>query len=127
MASAEKFATNDLHLFVFQETIESWCKRGHIHGYPECRTLTFNIAAQVLLGFRFHPQEVLELMTSFEMLNDNIFSLPINVPGFGLNKVSFFLECIVLLFKTAKSPSFWKANEKFQCKMVLNISPYIVY
>ena len=68
-------------------SLAQWCQRGFILGYPECRNLTFSIAAHVLLGFRFPEKEQMDLLHIFEEMQANLFSLPVNLPGSGLRRV----------------------------------------
>ncbi len=78
---------------IVQTSLAEWCNRGFLLGYPECRNLTFTIAAKVLLGFELKNGEQMNLLHTFEEMQANLFSLPINLPGSGLRKVR-----IVLIF-----------------------------
>ena len=76
---------------LIKDTLTRWCKLGEILAYPECRNLTFTITARLLLGFSFSEKAHRDLLTTFYELESNLFSLPINFPGSGLNKVGFVL------------------------------------
>uniref|UniRef100_A0A4W3JUS4 Cytochrome P450 26B1 n=1 Tax=Callorhinchus milii TaxID=7868 RepID=A0A4W3JUS4_CALMI len=72
---------------VVAETRRSWiAKGGPISVYPESKRLMFRIAVSVLLGFTPTRQEFNDLFANFEQLADNIFSLPLDVPGSGYRK-----------------------------------------
>ena len=88
---------------VVQETLAGWCRQGNILGYPECRSLTFTITAKILLGFQFSEKARLELLATFYEMENNLFSLPINLPGTGLNKVcSWTKRHVTLLLQIFK-------------------------
>ncbi|XP_023931220.1 cytochrome P450 26A1-like, partial [Lingula anatina] len=90
IAIAKAFQHSALSTYVpeMQETvhnfIRTWCDKGRILGYPECRTLAFSITSKVLLGCDFtQSKDVEEALANFE---DNLFSFPVNIPGSGLHK-----------------------------------------
>lgn len=60
---------------------------GSIAVYSSAKTLTFRIAAQILLGLRLEEKQFKDLAKTFEQLVENLFSLPLNVPFSGLCKV----------------------------------------
>lgn len=60
---------------------------GSIAVYSSAKTLTFRIAAQILLGLRLEEKQFKDLAKTFEQLVENLFSLPLNVPFSGLRKV----------------------------------------
>uniref|UniRef100_A0A4W3K5U9 Cytochrome P450 26B1 n=1 Tax=Callorhinchus milii TaxID=7868 RepID=A0A4W3K5U9_CALMI len=87
---------------VVAETRRSWiAKGGPISVYPESKRLMFRIAVSVLLGFTPTRQEFNDLFANFEQLADNIFSLPLDVPGSGYRKVSFTLFIYFQHFPTS--------------------------
>ena len=55
--------------------------------YAAAKTLTFRIAAGVLLGLRLDEERTAHLARTFETLMDNLFSLPLDTPLSGLRKV----------------------------------------
>lgn len=69
-----------------QEAISEWCKEDSVLAYPECRSLTFRVASKVLCGFDYGREEMQELTTAFQIITENLFSLPFALPGFGLYK-----------------------------------------
>ncbi|XP_020373728.2 cytochrome P450 26B1-like [Rhincodon typus] len=72
---------------VVVETVRNWCAReGPIRVYPESRKLTFRIAVAVLLGSSPAEEKMIDLLTTFEQLTKNIFSLPLDLPGSGYRK-----------------------------------------
>lgn len=71
--------------------LELWCQQGRILGYPQCRNLGFTISSKCLAGFDCDDEMAEDLSTVFENMVKNMFSLPVELPGFGLCKV-FFIE-----------------------------------
>lgn len=68
--------------------LRGWCMQpGSIAVYSSAKTLTFRIAAQILLGLRLEEKQFKDLAKTFEQLVENLFSLPLNVPFSGLRKV----------------------------------------
>ncbi|XP_041370126.1 cytochrome P450 26A1-like [Gigantopelta aegis] len=64
--------------------IGNWCRQGYVFGFPECKSLTFSLASQVLVGFHLTENEHKELVRVFHQYVNCLFSLPVNVPGSGL-------------------------------------------
>lgn len=60
---------------------------GSIAVYSSAKTLTFRIAARILLGLRMEEKQFKNLAKTFEQLVENLFSLPLNIPFSGLRKV----------------------------------------
>ncbi|XP_038649385.1 cytochrome P450 26B1-like [Scyliorhinus canicula] len=72
---------------VVAETVRDWCAReGPVMVYSESKKLTFRIAVSVLLGSLPSKEELTNLFTVFEQLTQNLFSLPLDVPGSGYRK-----------------------------------------
>lgn len=68
--------------------LRGWCMEpGSIAVYSSAKTLTFRIAAQILLGLRLEEKQFKDLAKTFEQLVENLFSLPLNIPFSGLRKV----------------------------------------
>ncbi|NXL92241.1 CP26C protein, partial [Alectura lathami] len=67
--------------------LRGWCMEpGSIAVYSSAKTLTFRIAAQILLGLRLEEKQFKDLIKTFEQLVENLFSLPLNIPFSGLRK-----------------------------------------
>ncbi|XP_065494965.1 cytochrome P450 26C1 [Caloenas nicobarica] len=67
--------------------LQGWCMEpGSIAVYSSAKTLTFRIAAQILLGLRLEEKQFKDLAKTFEQLVENLFSLPLNIPFSGLRK-----------------------------------------
>ncbi|KAK2530502.1 cytochrome P450 26C1 [Columba guinea] len=67
--------------------LQGWCMEpGSIAVYSSAKTLTFRIAAQILLGLRLEEKQFKDLARTFEQLVENLFSLPLNIPFSGLRK-----------------------------------------
>lgn len=68
--------------------LRGWCMEpGSVAVYSSAKTLTFRIAAQILLGLRLEEKQFKNLAKTFEQLVENLFSLPLNIPFSGLRKV----------------------------------------
>uniref|UniRef100_A0A8C9NWL9 Cytochrome P450 family 26 subfamily C member 1 n=1 Tax=Serinus canaria TaxID=9135 RepID=A0A8C9NWL9_SERCA len=67
--------------------LRGWCREpGSIAVYSSAKTLTFRIAARILLGLRLEEKQFKDLAKTFEQLVENLFSLPLNIPFSGLRK-----------------------------------------
>ncbi|XP_065602804.1 cytochrome P450 26C1 [Cyrtonyx montezumae] len=67
--------------------LRGWCMQpGSIDVYSSAKTLTFRIAARILLGLCLEEKQFKDLAKTFEQLVENLFSLPLNVPFSGLRK-----------------------------------------
>ncbi|KFO70979.1 Cytochrome P450 26C1, partial [Cuculus canorus] len=67
--------------------LRGWCMEpGSVAVYSSAKTLTFRIAAQILLGLRLEEKQFKDLAKTFEQLVENLFSLPLNIPFSGLRK-----------------------------------------
>lgn len=66
--------------------LETWCQKGKILGFSECRNLGFDVALQCLAGFDCNAEIASELSDKYEQMVYNMFSLPYNIPGLGLHK-----------------------------------------
>jgi cytochrome P450 len=84
------------YLPAIQETIRDyvrdWCQKGHIHGYPEARSLTFTVAARMLLGFDVADRQKHQMLILFEDMLATLFSMPVPLPGIGLYRVSLIIQ-----------------------------------
>lgn len=81
---------------IINQYIDNWCHEGRILGFTECRGLGFNLALQCLAGFDCNTEIASELSGKYEEMIYNMFSLPYEIPGLGLHKVSTLLLNIVL-------------------------------
>ncbi|ELU07122.1 hypothetical protein CAPTEDRAFT_150007 [Capitella teleta] len=92
MMIAKAFTPDAVATYIpaIQETIRDyigqWCRSGHIHGYPEARSLTFTVAARMLLGFNVHDKQKHQMLILFEDMLATLFSMPVPIPGIGLYK-----------------------------------------
>uniref|UniRef100_A0A8B9FW82 Cytochrome P450 family 26 subfamily C member 1 n=1 Tax=Amazona collaria TaxID=241587 RepID=A0A8B9FW82_9PSIT len=67
--------------------LRGWCMEPRsIAVYSSAKTLTFRIAALILLGLRLEEKQFKDLAKTFEQLVENLFSLPLNIPFSGLRK-----------------------------------------
>ncbi|KAL8187139.1 UNVERIFIED_CONTAM: hypothetical protein K2H54_034268, partial [Gekko kuhli] len=67
--------------------LRGWCRApGPVAVYSSAKSLTFRVAAGVLLGLRLEEKRFAELARTFEQLVENLFSLPLNIPFSGLRK-----------------------------------------
>lgn len=70
-----------------QKYINKWCCERDILGYNEFRSLAFELSCRVLLGFEMNKEEHGRLLSAFETFMSSLFSIPIRIPGLGLDKV----------------------------------------
>jgi cytochrome P450 len=70
-----------------QKYIKKWCCQRHILGYNEFRSLAFELSCRVLLGFEMSKEEHGRLLSAFETFMSSLFSIPMRIPGLGLDKV----------------------------------------
>ncbi|KAM8806048.1 cytochrome P450 26C1 [Eudromia elegans] len=67
--------------------LRGWCMEpGSIAVYSSTKTLTFRIAARILLGLRLEEKQFKDLAKTFDQMVENLFSLPLNIPFSGLRK-----------------------------------------
>ncbi|XP_065264035.1 cytochrome P450 26C1 [Emys orbicularis] len=67
--------------------LRGWCREpGSVAVYSSAKTLTFRVAARVLLGLSLEEKQFKDLAKTFEQLVENLFSLPLNIPFSGLRK-----------------------------------------
>ncbi|NXA48677.1 CP26C protein, partial [Nothocercus julius] len=67
--------------------LRGWCMEpGSIAVYSSAKTLTFRIAARILLGLRLEEKQFKNLAKTFDQMVENLFSLPLNIPFSGLRK-----------------------------------------
>ncbi|XP_060585713.1 cytochrome P450 26A1-like [Ruditapes philippinarum] len=66
--------------------IERWCDQPEIDLYEECQKLFVELAAKFLINIDIDEADVSELQRHLRTFTDNMFSLPLDIPGFGLNK-----------------------------------------
>lgn len=76
---------------ITKDCIEHWCTQENILTHQEFKSLTFEIACRVLLGIKMNKVEKTELLGHFDTFLSNLFSLPMQIPGLGLYKVSEIL------------------------------------
>ena len=60
-------------------------------GYVESKRLSFAVACEALLGIRLSEEDHGLLVKHFTIFDDNILSMPLDLPGTGLHKVSMLL------------------------------------
>nr|XP_025035575.1 cytochrome P450 26C1 isoform X2 [Pelodiscus sinensis] len=90
---------------VVSRELRGWCREpGSIAVYSSAKTLTFRVAARVLLGLSLEEKQFKDLAKTFEQLVENLFSLPLNIPFSGLRKESA-IELIFAAFFTTASAS----------------------
>lgn len=73
---------------IIRKYINKWCSQRNVMGYKEFRSLAFELSCRVLLGFEMNKDEHGRLLDAFETFMSSLFSIPIRIPGLGLDKVS---------------------------------------
>lgn len=78
--------------------VHQWTAQGHIDSALQlCRKLAFEVSARVLLGCGFSDSDMHQLVTDMQVMADNCFTLPVNIPGSPFNKVSKELSLLTTL------------------------------
>uniref|UniRef100_A0A8D2KS96 Cytochrome P450 family 26 subfamily C member 1 n=1 Tax=Varanus komodoensis TaxID=61221 RepID=A0A8D2KS96_VARKO len=96
--------------------LQGWCQApGPIAVYASAKTLTFRIAAQILLGLRLDEKTFQELAQTFEQLMENLFSLPLNIPFSGLRKVQALCMCVLSWNQSSRCRACFNAEAKALC------------
>lgn len=73
---------------IIRKHVLKWCELGDVKAYPEVKKLTFAVVCQVILGFDLSDEEQEELLRVFTKFSNNIFSVPLEIPGSGYSQVS---------------------------------------
>ena len=105
--------------FLLKSHIGKWCKRGHVLGYIEAKDLTLTITAKVLLGMDLNGKERGAFLTAYNNFSANLFSLPINIPGSGLYRVS--IRRVAVLIKV------YQLNLSFLRVKILKYPNLLIY
>jgi len=66
--------------------INSWCEKGKVMGVSESRKLAFEATATMLLGCDFSQAQMNSMMGCMQVMVENFFTLPIDLPGFGFHR-----------------------------------------
>lgn len=81
---------------IIRKYINKWCSQRNVMGYKEFRSLAFELSCRVLLGFEMNKDEHGRLLDAFETFMSSLFSIPIRIPGLGLDKVSIYIYVLVI-------------------------------
>lgn len=68
--------------------INGWCEKGKVMGVSESRKLAFEATASMLLGCDFSQAQMNSMMGCMQVMVENFFTLPIDLPGLGFHRVS---------------------------------------
>ncbi|KAL4231246.1 hypothetical protein ACF0H5_008828 [Mactra antiquata] len=71
---------------VSRKYIRDWCEKQKVMGHHALKTMNFDLACRLLLGFCGSDEECKQLADIFEDFTANIFSIPIKIKGFGFSK-----------------------------------------
>ncbi|XP_013403737.1 cytochrome P450 26B1 [Lingula anatina] len=71
---------------IVRGALQDWCVKDEVLVYPECKRLSFAIGTELLVGLQCDDNTLTNLLSDLETVVDNIFSLPVSIPGFGLWK-----------------------------------------
>lgn len=69
------------------DRLEEWCEKPEIDLYNECQKLFVELAARFLINIDISEEDVGQLQRHLQTFTENIFCLPVNLPGFGFYKV----------------------------------------
>nr|KAG5690047.1 hypothetical protein BaRGS_009854 [Batillaria attramentaria] len=109
---------------VIRSHVERWCQmcseEGFMHGFPACQRLSADIAMEVILGFGSgtrsrsdgHPNSE-ELLTALITFVDNLFSVPVRIPGGGFWKGMRAREVLLQAVRQKLDESSTRADADF--------------
>ncbi|CAC5366137.1 CYP26A [Mytilus coruscus] len=81
--------------------LQNWCNHSSINLYVETKTLITEIAAKFLISSDIDKSMTERLVPLYEDFTGNLFTIPINIPGFGFHKALNAKEKLKALFKEA--------------------------
>ncbi|KAJ8317605.1 hypothetical protein KUTeg_005509 [Tegillarca granosa] len=94
----------EMHVMCFselvQETLRYWSSQSSVEIYAECRYLFMELAAKFLVSVDLSKNEKKVMKKHYQDFSDNLFTLPINLPGFGFNKALNAKRTLKKMFKT---------------------------
>ncbi|XP_061194408.1 cytochrome P450 26A1-like [Saccostrea echinata] len=102
--------------------IYEWCRKSSIEIFADCHSMFLELASTFLVSMDMPKDERKKIQTLYHDITNNLFTLPLNIPGFGFHKAckakeelkSLFLKRIKEDGKTC-SQQFPTVLEKF-CK-----------
>lgn len=68
--------------------IYEWCRRPSIEVFSDCHSMFLELASNFLVSMNMPKNERAKIQTLYNDITNNIFTLPLNIPGFGFHKVS---------------------------------------
>jgi cytochrome P450 len=68
--------------------IYEWCRRPSVDIFSECHSMFLELASTFLVSINMPKSERATIQTLYNDITNNIFSLPLDIPGFGFHKVS---------------------------------------
>lgn len=71
------------------DRIESWVQKPAIDLYEETKKLFIELSARFLINIDISGDNITKIRDQLDIFSDNIFCLPVNLPGFGFYKVTF--------------------------------------
>ncbi|XP_005098125.1 cytochrome P450 26A1 isoform X2 [Aplysia californica] len=71
-----------------QRRIKSWCGQGRILGFQACEQLIVDLVLELVLGCRLENDRDGSVRKAVMTINNNLFCVPLNIPGGGFYKAS---------------------------------------
>lgn len=69
------------------DRIYDWCRSSQITIFSELHSMFLELASVSLVSMDMPKSEKTRIQTLYHEITDNLFTLPINLPGFGFHKV----------------------------------------
>lgn len=73
------------------ERFQNWCNKPSLNLFVETKTLITELSAKFLVSSDIDKSLTERLVPLYEDFTSNLFTIPINMPGFGFRKVCLFL------------------------------------
>ncbi|XP_002734884.1 cytochrome P450 26A1-like [Saccoglossus kowalevskii] len=71
-----------------REAVQNWSERGQVDGWDEILILVFRMSGKLICDFNYEdPTELQHAANICREIEENMFTLPINIPGSPFNKV----------------------------------------
>lgn len=69
------------------DRIDDWCRSSQVTIFSELHSMFLELASVSLVSMDMPKSERARIQTLYHEITDNLFTLPINLPGFGFHKV----------------------------------------
>ncbi|KAK3095665.1 hypothetical protein FSP39_017375 [Pinctada imbricata] len=93
------------------EYLKKWSDCPSVEIYKECRLLFTDLAARYLVSMDIAAEDNLRMKELFQIFSDNLFTFPVNLPGFGFHKALRAKAELKKMFKKIVEQSGKSSNE----------------